>query len=47
MLKDALESPDLDKGVLDKSAFDNHPILKHFKQLSDAAISHAQYPSPI
>ena len=43
MLSDALESPDLDNDVYDKSTFHNHPVLKFFQWLSTMGIDRCVY----
>jgi hypothetical protein len=43
MLTDALESPDLDKAVYDKSDFNIHPVLKFFNMLASDGIDQCVY----
>ena len=43
MLQDALESSDIDQGVVDRTMYSTHPILSFFMTLSDAALARAAY----
>lgn len=43
MLSDALQSPDLDEDVYDKTSFSTHPVLVHFERIALTCMSRSLY----